>query len=226
MAKISRKEIFSIPNLMGYFRILMIPVFSWMYLTASTREDVYRAAAVVFISSVTDLLDGWVARRFHMVTELGKFVDPLADKLTHGALALCLAFKYPLMWALVALLAVKEGYMAVMGLILLKRGKKLDGAMWFGKVCTALLFVGMLVLFLWYGMPGGRCKRSDPVYDGGHGGSFAHVCASVQENEKRSIKTERKKRRNLPFAGVLPFFIRSGNFAFRGLPKGFPSAWG
>ena len=153
MAKISRKEIFSIPNLMGYFRILMIPVFSWMYLTASTREDVYRAAAVVFISSVTDLLDGWVARRFHMVTELGKFVDPLADKLTHGALALCLAFKYPLMWALAALLAVKEGYMAVMGLILLKRGKKLDGAMWFGKVCTALLFVGMLVLFLWYGMP-------------------------------------------------------------------------
>ena len=139
MAKISRKEIFSIPNLMGYFRILMIPVFSWMYLTASTREDVYRAAAVVFISSVTDLLDGWVARRFHMVTELGKFVD--------------LAFKYPLMWALAALLAVKEGYMAVMGLILLKRGKKLDGAMWFGKVCTALLFVGMLVLFLWYGMP-------------------------------------------------------------------------
>ena len=131
-AKISRKEIFSIPNLMGYFRILMIPVFSWMYLTASTREDVYRAAAVVFISSVT---------------------DPLADKLTHGALALCLAFEYPLMWALVALLAVKEGYMAVMGLILLKRGKKLDGAMWFGKVCTALLFVGMLVLFLWYGMP-------------------------------------------------------------------------
>ena len=152
-AKISRKEIFSIPNLMGYFRILMIPVFSWMYLTASTREDVYRAAAVVFISSVTDLLDGWVARRFHMVTELGKSVDPLADKLTHGALALCLAFEYPLMWALVALLAVKEGYMAVMGLILLKRGKKLDGAMWFGKVCTALLFVGMLVLFLWYGMP-------------------------------------------------------------------------
>ena len=145
MAKISRKEIFSIPNLMGYFRILMIPVFSWMYLTASTREDVYRAAAVVFISSVTDLLDGWVARRFHMVTELGKFVDPLADKLTHGALALCLAFKYPLMWALAALLAVKEGYMAVMGLILLKRGKKLDGAMWFGKVCTALLFVGMLM---------------------------------------------------------------------------------
>ena len=55
--------------------------------------------------------------------------------------------------ALAALLAVKEGYMAVMGLILLKRGKKLDGAMWFGKVCTALLFVGMLVLFLWYGMP-------------------------------------------------------------------------
>lgn len=226
MAKISRKEIFSIPNLMGYFRILMIPVFSWMYLTASTREDVYRAAAVVFISSVTDLLDGWVARRFHMVTELGKFVDPLADKLTHGALALCLAFKYPLMWALAALLAVKEGYMAVMGLILLKRGNEAGRRNVVRKGLYSPAVCGNAGIVLVVRNAGGRCKRSDPVYDGSHGGSFAHVCASVQENEKRSIKTERKKRRNLPFAGVPPFFIRSGNFASRGFPKGFQSAWG
>ena len=203
----------------GLFRILMIPVFSWMYLTASTREDVYRAAAVVFISSVTDLLDGWVARRFHMVTELGKFVDPLADKLTHGALALCLAFKYPLMWALAALLAVKEGYMAVMGLILLKRGKKLDGAMWFGKVCTALLFVGMLVLLLVVRNAGGRCKRSDPVYDGSHGGSFAHVCASVQEMKKEH-KNGRKTAESAICRGSAIFHpIRE--LRFPGFPKRF-----
>ena len=73
-----------------------------------------------------------------MVTELGKALDPVADKLTHAALALCLAFRYPLMWALLALMAVKEGYMGIMGLYFLKRGKMLDGAMWFGKVCTAL----------------------------------------------------------------------------------------
>ena len=57
------------------------------------------------------------------------------------------------MWALFGLLLIKEGYMAVMGLILLKKGKKLNGAMWFGKVCTALLFVGMLVLFLSVDLP-------------------------------------------------------------------------
>ena len=151
----AEKKFFSIPNLMGYFRILMIPVFSWMYLTASTREDVYRAAAVVFISSVTDLLDGWVARRFHMVTELGKFVDPLADKLTHGALALCLAFKYPLMWALAALLAVKEGYMAVMGLILLKRGKEAGRR----NVVRKGLYGPCCLWECWYCSCGTECRR-------------------------------------------------------------------
>ncbi len=93
---------------MGYFRILMIPVFCFLYLTAETKQDIWKAAAVVLISILTDTLD---------------------------------------------VLLIKEGYMAVMGLILLKKGKKLNGAMWFGKVCTALLFVGMLVLFLAVDLP-------------------------------------------------------------------------
>ena len=153
MKHIDRHELFSIPNLMGYFRILMIPVFCFLYLTAETKQDIWIAAAVVLISSRTDMLDGLVARKFNMITEFGKFLDPFADKLTHGALAFCLAVRYPLMWALFGLLLIKEGYMAVMGLILLKKGKRLNGAMWFGKVCTALLFVGMLVLFLAVDLP-------------------------------------------------------------------------
>ena len=107
MKRFSKKEIFSIPNLMGYFRILLIPVFCYLYITAETeREYLY------------------------------------------AALAICLATRYPMMWALIALMLVKEGYMGVMGLIFLKKGKMLDGAMWFGKVCTAVLFAGLLVLFL------------------------------------------------------------------------------
>lgn len=138
----------SIPNLMGYFRILLIPVFCWLYLNAETQTDILWAAAVVAISSLTDLFDGMVARNFHMVTDLGKIVDPVADKLTHAALAVCLATRYPLMWLLIGLMVLKEGYMAVMGLIFLRKGRMIDGAMWFGKVCTATLFVGMLVMFL------------------------------------------------------------------------------
>ena len=142
------KEIFSIPNLMGYFRILLIPVFCYLFFSAETKEDYLIAACIVLISTITDFLDGWVARRFHMITELGKFVDPLADKLTHAALAVCLAFRYPLMLLIVGIMVIKEGFMAVMGMIKLKKGKKLDGAKWFGKVCTAALFLMMCILLL------------------------------------------------------------------------------
>ena len=146
----NKKDLFTIPNLMGYFRILLIPVFCYFYIK---KQAYLLAAGIVLISSLTDLFDGYIARRFNMVTELGKALDPVADKLTHAALALCLAFRYPRMWALLALMAVKEGYMGIMGLYFLKRGKMLDGAMWFGKVCTALLFVVLLILFFFPHLP-------------------------------------------------------------------------
>ena len=150
MKRIPKKDFFTIPNLIGYLRILLIPVFCWVYLH---EKNGMLATAIVLFSSFTDLFDGMIARKFNQVTELGKFLDPLADKLTHAALALCLATRYPLMWALLALMAVKEGYMALMGMKLLKVGKKLDGAMWFGKVCTATLFIGMVALFFFYDLP-------------------------------------------------------------------------
>ena len=149
--RIDKREIFSIPNLMGYFRILLIPLFSWMYCTADSTGDYYAAAVVVGVSGLTDMFDGKIARRFHMITELGKFIDPLADKLTQAALLICLAIRYPLMRAVLVLFVIKEGFMAVMGALLLPRGKKLDGAMWFGMVCTAVLYA---VLFLLLLLPG------------------------------------------------------------------------
>ena len=150
MKRFSKKEIFSIPNIMGYIRILLIPVFCYFYIA---KQQYLLAAGIVLVSSLTDLFDGVIARKFNMVTELGKALDPIADKMTHGALALCLAFRYPLMWAMIGLMLIKEGYMAIMGLIFLRKGKMLDGAMWFGKLCTATLFVGLLVLFLFPYLP-------------------------------------------------------------------------
>ena len=152
MKRFSKKEIFSIPNLMGYFRILMIPVFCYLYIG---KQRYLAASAAVLLSSLTDLFDGKIARKFNIVTELGKLLDPVADKLTHGALALCLALRYPLMWALILLLIVKEGYMPSWGAVLLKKGKKLNGGVVAGleKVCTAVLFAGLLVLFLFPHLP-------------------------------------------------------------------------
>lgn len=148
MKKIKKEEFYSIPNCMGYFRILLIPVFCVIYLNADTWRDYYLVAGVILVSTITDFLDGQVARRFHMITELGKFLDPVADKLTHGAVALCLAFRYETMRYLFALMVVKEGFMAVMGVVNLRHGKKLDGAKWFGKVCTGSLFILLFILVL------------------------------------------------------------------------------
>ena len=153
MKQFDKKDLITIPNLIGYLRILLIPLFCWLYIRADSREDYLWATAVVLFSSFTDLFDGMIARKFHQVTELGKILDPVADKLTHGAMALCLASRYPLMWALIALMAGKEGYMAYMGLKYLKKDKMMDGAMWYGKVCTAALFAGMVLLFFWISIP-------------------------------------------------------------------------
>lgn len=145
----AKEDWFTIPNLMGYFRILLIPVFIWAFLRAETPRDYFLAACVLGLSGLTDLFDGKIARKFNQVTELGKFLDPLADKLTQGVLVICLATRRPTIWILAALVVFKECFMAVMGILLLRRnGRKLDGAMWFGKVCTAVLYVALVLLLL------------------------------------------------------------------------------
>lgn len=149
----SKEEIWSIPNIMGYFRIILIPIFMYLYFNAETTKDYYVVAGIVLISTITDFLDGFVARKFHMVTELGKFIDPVADKLTHAALVICLASRYSLMIAVIVFMLIKEGFMAIMGMVKLKKGKKLNGAMWFGKLCTATLFLVMFMLIIFPSMP-------------------------------------------------------------------------
>lgn len=148
------KEVFSIPNILGYGRILLIPVFVWLYCTAEDTRDYVAAAAVIVLSGLTDKLDGWIARRFDMVTELGKVLDPVADKLTQCAIIICLAFRFELMRWVIVLFVFKEGFMAVMAFLLLQRkGRKLNGAKWFGKGCTAILYLVMFLLVLWPRLP-------------------------------------------------------------------------
>ncbi len=143
------KEIFSIPNILGYFRILLIPFFMYTYLNAKTVSDYYAPAVIVGVSSITDMFDGLIARKFNMVTELGKLIDPFADKLTQGALIICFIVKYQYMRYLLMLYVLKEGFMLIAGLFMLyHNGKKLNGAKWYGKVSTALVYVVMFILFL------------------------------------------------------------------------------
>jgi len=140
--KISKKEIFSIPNVLGYFRIALIPLFVYWYLNAQSTREYIRAGFVILVSGVTDLLDGKIARKFNMITELGKLIDPVADKLTHAAIIFCLLFKVKGFYLVVILFVGKELFMIIANIYTLKsKAKKLDGAIWWGKVMTTMLYI-------------------------------------------------------------------------------------
>lgn len=144
--KNSKPSVWNIPNALSVLRIALIPLFVWIYVRGDSAEEYYKAAGVIALSGLTDLLDGRIARKYGQITELGKILDPVADKLTQAAIVLCLATRYRPFFFLFLLLAVKEITMAVISLILLARRQKLDGAMWFGKVATAVFYLCTVVL--------------------------------------------------------------------------------
>ena len=148
------REYFSIPNLLGYLRIILIPVYLYVYLHATATSDYYIAAASMAVSFLSDFFDGKIARRFNMVTEFGKILDPIADKLTQGVLALGFSFRYPAILCLFIVFLTKELIMGVLGLYMMTRHYHMDGAQMHGKICTAILDVSMLVLLLFPMIPG------------------------------------------------------------------------
>ena len=143
-----RKEIFTIPNLLSLFRLLLIPLYIMLYLRATKPEEYVLAAATLAVSCLTDLVDGIIARQFNQVTTLGKILDPFADKATQFSLILCLSIKFTVLWHVVALFLVKEIFMLVAGCIRYKKGRMLKGALLSGKLCTAILFASLTILIL------------------------------------------------------------------------------
>lgn len=148
-----KKEIVTIPNILSLFRILLIPVYAYIYLTAKTANDFYLAGGIFILSSLTDMADGIIARKFNMISRLGKILDPIADKVTQGIIMICLALKHANIWMLFTFFVVKEGFMTVMGIINLKKGKMLNGAKFSGKVCTTVLFISMIIMVLFPDIP-------------------------------------------------------------------------
>lgn len=148
MIKDWKKEIFTIPNLLSMFRLVLIPVYVIIYLNADTKEDYLLAAVILAVSCLTDLADGKIARHFNMISNVGKVLDPIADKATQLALIVCLAVHYPLLWIVIGLFVLKEGFQLIAGLVTLRKGRMLDGALMSGKVCTTILFISLIVMVL------------------------------------------------------------------------------
>ena len=143
-----KKEIFTIPNLLSLFRLVLIPVYIILYLNATDAADYILAAAILAVSCITDMIDGKIARHFNLISTVGKILDPVADKATQFSLIICLALKYPVLWYLVVLFVIKEGFMLIAGGLRLKKGKMLKGALMSGKVCTTVLFISLILMVL------------------------------------------------------------------------------
>ena len=144
------KRIFTIPNLMSFFRICLIPVFAWLYLSGGHR---IAALAVLAVSGLTDTLDGFVARRFNMVSDFGKILDPIADKLTQGVVLICMAARCPVLWIPAGLLVIKEALVGGTNLLVIRKTERVEGAKWHGKVTTVLLYATMLAHLTFPDMP-------------------------------------------------------------------------
>ena len=136
-----RAEAFSIPNMLSYFRLLLIPLFIVLYV----QEDFTEALITLAASGLSDILDGRIARKYDMVTDLGKVLDPVADKLTQCAMMICVAMRYPAMWWLLGLHVVKELIMLIMGWYVLKRTDTVNSAIWAGKLCTGVIYAVMML---------------------------------------------------------------------------------
>ena len=109
----------TVPNALSVLRILIIPFFAWYF----RQDQLVAAVALLVLSGLSDCVDGFIARKLNQVTELGKMLDPLADKLTQGVVALCLAVKFPVIGPVLLVFIAKELVMLCGAVVLLKKQK-------------------------------------------------------------------------------------------------------
>lgn len=145
------KDYFNIPNILGYIRILLLPVFLVLYYSADTTNEFITAFVVLAVSIMTDFFDGKIARKFNMVTEFGKVLDPIADKLTQIVLVAAIIPNHRFIVALLIIAILKEIYMGLMGLYIIKVSGEVNSAKWYGKLSTAFLDI---LIFLFFVFPG------------------------------------------------------------------------
>ena len=136
----------TIPNWLCFLRIALIPIFSVFFI----KEHYIIAFVLMIIAAVTDLLDGKIARKYNMVSNLGKILDPIADKLSQVAIVIILIFKF---WSfegilkyLLFLFIAKELIMVIAGAVLLAKGMRPVAAEMWGKVATTVFYIFMIAI--------------------------------------------------------------------------------
>lgn len=145
-----QKKILTIPNLLSLLRLAMIPLLVWLYVS---QQKYGWTAFVLLLSGLTDIVDGQIARRCNMVSDFGKFLDPIADKLTQLAMLACLMTRFPMMKIPLALLLFKEIISGLMGVFAARKTGVVFSSEWHGKTTTVLLYLTITLHLLWINIP-------------------------------------------------------------------------
>lgn len=152
MDKRYKDKIFTVPNILTMFRILLTPVFAVIYLYNFENHYVW-ASAVLVLSAATDCIDGIIARKFNMISVLGKVLDPVADKLNQAVIIVCLTINHhddprSLLLFVLILLFAKEFTMLLGAIVLFKGGARTSESKWFGKLSTVMVYTLFIAILL------------------------------------------------------------------------------
>jgi len=135
-----------IPNILSLVRIALVPVFIYLFFTCG--DKIYLPLIVFLLAGATDIIDGYLARRNNWITNLGKFLDPLADKLLQCSVLVCFVLKELLPWWLAGMFVGKELFMICGAIIVLKKIKVTVKSHWYGKLTTAAFYAIALLVFI------------------------------------------------------------------------------
>ena len=145
-----KKKIVTIPNALTLFRVCLIPVIVWLY---CFRIDPVWTPIAFLVSGATDIVDGFIARKFNMISDFGKAFDAVADKLTQISVLICLVFRFPLIFVMLVIFVVKEVLAATMNLITLKKAGFVVASVWHGKLNTVAVYFTIFAHMMWINIP-------------------------------------------------------------------------
>lgn len=136
----------NIPNILSIIRFILIP---FIYISVISRH--FLTALIIFtISAITDVLDGFIARKFNYITDFGKLIDPLADKLTQISLLLSLSILKILPWWIFAIVFIKEFVLIIYASVLYSKKDVVVYSKWYGKLATTLFYLAIVTSLLVY----------------------------------------------------------------------------
>lgn len=130
-----------IPNILSVLRLFMIPAFVITYFEMGAGKNALIPAGIYILAWLTDVLDGYLARRNNWITDVGKLLDPIADKLMQLAAILCFTFDNPVFLVILIPFLIKEFGMLFGSLFIMNKKNVVVQSSWYGKFSTAALFV-------------------------------------------------------------------------------------